>query len=84
MKFQFKHTKTASRCACGKQKSKHSDTCRKCHQEYMDKIHAEVQAIVDTNTCPTCGASLIKNNALFGWWQCSRYAHGCSWQGFTE
>jgi hypothetical protein len=35
--------------------------------------HAAWQ-IVNTGVCPSCGAGLIRNSALSGWWQCGAYA----------
>lgn len=73
-----------SRCACGRVKSKMSSNCRQCHREHMDQIHAATQIIVDTGKCPLCGSPLARNNAMSGWWQCSKYSTVCGWQGFTE
>lgn len=74
------------RCQCGKRISRYATECRNCHKARMDKIHAEARAIVAKGVCPQCGASLRRNNALTGWWQCSKYGNGgtCSFQTFTE
>ena len=55
---------------------------------------AETLAVVTAGKCPCCGATVRRNLALTGWWQCAQYgADGfrkdsskpaCSWQGFTE
>lgn len=60
----------------------------------IEAAHAAARLVVSTGKCPQCGASLRRNLALTGWWQCSQYgADGfradsgkpsCSWQGFTE
>ena len=84
---------TKTYCQCGKRIARGATECRKCWQIRSAAIHAEVQAIVNEGTCPTCGATLRRNLALTGWWQCSQYgAEGfrlhsdrpaCGWQGFT-
>lgn len=66
---------------------------RQTHQDRMDKIHAEVSAIVQTGKCPDCGRGLKRNLSMAGWYQCEQLgAEGfrkdaslpsCSWQGFT-
>lgn len=59
----------------------------------MAEEQARVQAIVASGCCPKCGAGLVRNWALTGWWQCGQYGAvgfrkdnskpACSWQGFT-
>lgn len=34
---------------------------------------AERAAIVASGTCPQCGAPLVRNITLSGWWQCAAY-----------
>lgn len=65
-----------------------------CHECRMDRIYAEIAAVVSSGKCPLCGAGLRRNLSLTGWWQCEQYGSPgfrknnslpeCSWQGFTE
>jgi hypothetical protein len=34
----------------------------------------EAAAILATKVCPQCGAKLVRNTSLTGWWQCGAYA----------
>ena len=67
---------------------------RQASIERMEAAKAATRVVVSSGKCPQCGATLRRNLALAGWWQCSQYgADGfradsskpsCSWQGFTE
>jgi ribosomal protein L37AE/L43A len=67
---------------------------RAAYNARLDKIHAEVKAIVATGKCPTCGEALRRNSSMAGWWQCEQLGSTafrknpdlppCGWQGFTE
>jgi ribosomal protein L37AE/L43A len=67
---------------------------RDAYNARIDKIHAEVKAIVATGKCPTCGETLRRNSSMTGWWQCGQLGAvgfrknanlpSCNWQGFTE
>jgi len=62
--------------------------------------HEETQArnrtILETGKCPQCGADLVRNTALTGWYQCACYGNadrrkaeyrerpGCSFQMFID
>jgi hypothetical protein len=84
---------TRNRCACGRVMSRYATRCNKCHAAYIARLQAEAQTVVATGCCPQCGASLRRNSALTGWWQCAQYgAEGfrvdssrpaCSFQTFT-
>ena len=85
-----------SRCECGRVKSKYSRTCTTCHNNRMAECKAEAISVVKTGKCPNCGAGLVRNNALAGWYQCGCYSDrrlrkpefnglpDCSFQCFTE
>ena len=87
-----------ARCKCGRVKRKAASMCNTCHKIFMAKIRKEAQEIVTTGVCPKCGAKLVFNNALPGWWQCSCYGTwkqdkrfpenvnkpNCNFQCFTE
>ena len=74
---------TVTLCGCGRRRSRDAHYCRRCHAERMDVARREVLAVVQAGSCPQCGSGLHRNLALSGWWQCDRFAAGCSWQGFT-
>ena len=69
---------------------------RAAHAARMATLHAAAAAIVKTGTCPDCGAPLVRNSAMAGWWQCAGYASmafrrpgfeslpKCHFQTFTE
>jgi hypothetical protein len=67
---------------------------RRAHQDHLNEIHAQNQAIVTTGICPVCDAKLKQNLSLTGWWQCEQFgAMGfrkdsskpcCEFQCFTE
>ena len=84
-----------TKCECGRRMSKYSRTCKVCHEKRMAECLSEAKAIVSDNKCPRCGAKLVRNNALAGWFQCVQYGtwkktHGsvqlpdCGFQCFTE
>ncbi len=87
-------TRTASRCACGKRKSKYSNQCTSCCEERRARVLAENRAIVATGVCPQCGGKLKHMSAIKGWISCEqRGAEGfrkdasepsCDFQTFTE
>jgi hypothetical protein len=66
------------------------------HRARMAALKEAARSIVATGTCPDCGAPLIRNNSLAGWWQCAAYATpafralkyralpACHFQTFTE
>jgi len=45
-------------------------TKRSKHQARMRALREEAQRVVQTGRCPECGAPLVRNLALAGWWQC--------------
>ena len=61
-----------------------------------EEIQARNRAILDTGKCPQCGAELVRNSALTGWYQCACYGNadrrkaeyrerpGCSFQMFID
>lgn len=83
---------TYHRCACGKRRSMHVNTCRECHKRHMATQRAKIDKIVADGRCPKCEAPLRRNSALAGWWQCSQFGAErfrtnpdkpeCHWQGF--
>ena len=80
-----------SRCACGRRKSRNLNQCTKCHEEMMAREIAKAQAIVATGRCPECGAPLVPNSSILGWYQCQNYGninpaktHSCGFQCFTR
>lgn len=50
--------------------------------------------IVAARKCPQCGAGLVYNSSIAGWWQCEQFGMPqfrkdplkgpCNWQGFTQ
>jgi hypothetical protein len=76
--------------------SKNATRCRACEEQRSRERHEEAARIVATGKCPNCGAGLVRNLALAGWWQCG--AHGepsfrrpeyrelppCDFQTFTQ
>ena len=77
-----------------KQERAERKAARTASLERIQKAQEETRAIVAKGACPTCGAGLVRNLSLTGWWQCEQLgAEGfrkdasrpsCSWQGFTE
>lgn len=67
---------------------------RNAHNDRMNALRAQAQIIVSTGRCPQCAASLHRNLALMGWWQCDRFGaegfrkdltgESCSFQTFTH
>jgi hypothetical protein len=67
---------------------------RAASEARMAAQRAATTAAVRAGCCPDCGASLRRNSALAGWWQCSQFGAvgfradssrpSCLWQGFTE
>jgi hypothetical protein len=86
--------KQTAAAGCGR--CKPGRRCRKHHAERMATLHARAAAIVAGGRCPDCGAGLVRNLALAGWWQCGAYAAeshrrpeyrglpACGFQTFTE
>ena len=68
------------------------EASRKRHEE----LTAQNRAIVATGKCPDCGAPLVRNMAIAGWYQCAAYPclqmrkpefkdlPKCEFQCFTE
>lgn len=62
----------------------------------LDAIHETNRQIVVTGKCPDCGAGLVRNSSLRGWWQCGAFGRldfrkpeyrvlpDCGFQCFTE
>lgn len=62
----------------------------------LAELQAKARSVVATGKCPDCGAPLLRNLAIAGWWQCAGYASPafrkpeyrdlpkCSFQTFTE
>jgi len=46
---------------------------RAAHKARMAGLKAAAVAIVATGKCPQCGAPLIRNTSLTGWFQCAAY-----------
>jgi hypothetical protein len=71
-------------------------TKKQAHKARMAELKAEAGRIVAGGKCPQCGAGLVRNLALAGWWQCGAYGSegfrrpefaglpSCSFQTFTE
>jgi hypothetical protein len=85
---------TRNRCGCGKVMSRYSNGCNSCWAEKQKARVADAVAVVRTGVCPTCGAKLVRNLSMSGWWQCEQLGAvrfrkdpskpSCSWQVFTE
>ena len=71
-----------------------TQTERKAHQERIEMLKEQVQAIVNTGICPECKADLKRNLSMTGWWQCEQLGavgfrkdptkSSCNWQGFVS
>lgn len=83
-----------AKCRCGARCRGYAGLCRKCDAAERAKRYAEAARIVATGKCPDCGASLRRNLALRGWWQCEQFGAvgfradstraACGFQTFTE
>ena len=61
-----------------------------------EEIQARNRAILETGKCPQCGAELVRNTAMTGWYQCACYGNAdrrkpeyrerpdCSFQMFVD
>ncbi len=69
---------------------------RKAARERIEAAIARAREVVATGTCPDCGTTLRRNNAIAGWWECGarpcedfrlpehKGLPRCSFQTFTE